>query len=171
MMTTDARPLRLLPRAMPRLLPRSMDLLLVWHGLFAGASVIAYLTAEAAESLHAFAGYAVIGLLALRLAIAALVPGGGLWGLPWAPRSLWRAFAGKVARGEIGAALRGRTPFMPLTGLVLLGWMVVVSITGLAADWLGWEDLHEGPAEASLALMAAHVAVVSLGPLMRRLAR
>lgn len=170
-MTTDARTLRLLPRSMPRLMPRPMDLLLVWHGLFAGSYVIAYLTAEAADSLHVFAGYALIGLLALRLTIAALVPGGRLWGLPWAPRSLWRSFAGKIARGEIGAALRGRTPFMPLTGLVLLGWMVLVSITGLAADWFGWEDLHEGPAEASLALVFAHVAAVSLGPLMRRLAR
>ncbi len=147
-------------------LPKPFELLLAWHGLFAGAYTVAYLTAESAESpagLHQFAGYLLIGLLALRLLAAALTPERSPWALPWPQAALWRNFFRKLTAGD-GAALRNRTPLAPLSGLVVLGMLVVVGLTGLTAEWWRWEDLHEGPAEASLAVVLIHVAIVSLGP-------
>ena len=72
-------------------LPKSFDLLLFWHGLFAGSYTIAYLTAEGAPALHQFAGYAAIGLLVLRLLMAIVVAERSPWALPWpCCRPPWR---------------------------------------------------------------------------------
>lgn len=150
-------------------LPKPFELLLFWHGLLAGSYTIAYITAEGAHGLHQFAGYTAVALLALRLLIGWRAAGRGAWAFPVPRAGQWRTFAGKLASGDL-KVLRGRTPFGPLSGLVLLALLVVVALTGLLADWLGAEDLHEGPAEASLAMVAIHIAIVALGPLLKRLA-
>lgn len=148
----------------------SMTALLTWHGLFAGSYVIAYVTAETADGLHVFAGYVALALLAVRLLAASLAPAASVWSLPWASAALWRTFGGKLIRGDL-SALRGRTPFAPLSGLVLLGVMTIVTLTGVIADLWSAEDLHEGIAEGSLAVVLVHVAIVSLGPALRAVAK
>ncbi len=149
-------------------LPRALDLLLVWHGLFAGSYIVAYVTSEGAHGLHRFAGYGLLALLTLRLLAAALAREKSVWALPWARLSMWRNFGARLWR-DGSAALGGRTPFTPLSGLLLLAILVPLALSGLTADWWRWDDLHEGLAEASLALVLGHVAVVSAGPLLRRL--
>lgn len=151
-----------------RWLPRPFDLLLLWHGLFAGAYTIAWLTAESAQGLHQFAGYAAIGLLAVRLLAAALAPDRSVWALPWPRPAMWRSFAKRLGSGDL-SVFRGRTPLAPLSGLVLLATLLLVTLSGLAAEWWDWEDLHEGPAEASLSIVFIHIGLVTLGPLLRRL--
>ena len=149
-------------------LPNPFEWLMVWHGLFVGAYTIAYLTAEGAPGLHEFAGYSALALLAARL-LAALVAGERApWALPLPKASMWKNFGRKLAAGNF-SALRGRTPFAPLSGLVILGALVLVTLSGLAADWWEWEDLHGALAEGSLTLVLIHIAIVSLAPLLKKL--
>lgn len=144
----------------------AFHLLLLWHGLLAGGYTIAFLTAEGSHALHEFAGYLVLGLLALRLVIASLVSGEGSWALPWPGRSLWRSFFSRLQSGELDA-FRQRTPLVPLSALAILIALVVAAVTGLAADAWRWEDLHEGIAEGTLTLVLIHLGLVSLAPLIK----
>lgn len=150
--------------------PRPFDLLLLWHGLFVGAYTVAYVTADGAHGLHQFAGYTAIALLVVRLTGAALVSERSVWALPWPKHAMWRNFARKLLAGDL-EVFRGRAPLAPLSGLVLLVTLVGVSLSGLAADWWDWEDLHEALTEGSLPIVFVHIALVSLGPLLRSLSR
>ncbi|MEO5337381.1 MAG: hypothetical protein H7841_10885 [Magnetospirillum sp. WYHS-4] len=149
--------------------PLAMRLLLAWHGLFAGAYGVAFLTAEGIGALHRFAGYAALGLLALRLAAAMLAPERSPWSLPWPTAVQWKPFLAKLGRGDI-SVFRSRTPLAPLSGLVILAVLVLVSVSGLIAEFWKWDDMHEGVAEASLAAILVHIALVSLGPAWKALA-
>lgn len=149
-------------------LPKSFDLLLLWHGLFAGSYTIAYLTAEGAEGLHRFAGYTVIGLLGLRLLVAAVASERSPWTLPWPTAGMWRVFLRKLSTADV-SVLRSRTPLAPLSGLVILVAVVLAGLSGLTADWWEWKDLHEGLAEGSLPVVLIHIAIVSLAPALKRL--
>ena len=146
---------------------KPMDLLLAWHGLFAGCYIVAYLTAEGGMAVHRFAGYSAMALLAVRLLAAALATRGP-WTLPWASAGQWRAF-GKKLLGSGPGAFKGRTPLSPLSGWAVLLMMVPVVLAGLIADWFDAEDLHEGLAEGSLVMILVHVGVVSLGPAAKAL--
>lgn len=148
-------------------LPKPFEVLLFWHGLFAGAYTIAYLTADGARGLHQFAGYSALALLAVRLLAAYLAGDRGPWSLPLPRAGMWRAFGRKLASGDTGALL-GRTPLAPLSGLVILAVLVLVTLTGLIADWWEWDDLHEGIAEGSLAVIVIHIGLVSFGPLLKK---
>lgn len=147
----------------------SLNLLLAWHGLFAGAYMVAFLTAEGVGTLHQFAGYTAMALLALRLLAAFLAPERSPWGLPWPTAAQWKPFLAKLGRGDL-SVFRNRTPLAPLSGLVILGVLVIVTLSGMIADFWDWEDLHEGIAEASLTVILVHVALVSLAPLLKKLA-
>ena len=148
--------------------PNAFELLMTWHGLLVGSYTVAYLTAEGATGLHRFAGYSALGLLAVRL-LAALVAGARApWALPLPKASMWKNFLRKFTTDPL-AALRGRTPFAPLSGLVIRGTLVLVTLSGLAADWWEWEDLHEGLAEGSLTIVLIHIAIVSFAPLWKKL--
>lgn len=149
-------------------LPTAFELLMVWHGLFVGAYTIAYLTAEGAPGLHEFSGYSALGLLAVRLLAALLAGERAPWALPLPKAAMWKNFGRKLAAGNF-SAVRGRTPFAPLSGLIILGTLVLVTLSGLAADWWDWEDLHGGLAEGSLTLVLIHIAIVSFAPLVKKL--
>ncbi len=152
-----------------RLMPRPITLLMGWHGLFAGAYTIAFVTQEGPGRLHELAGYITVGLLALRLGVALLVGSKSLWALPWAPGSLWRGFARKLARDPM-AALRGRTPFAPLTGAAVLATVTLAAASGLMTLPVhAFEDLHEGAASLTYPALILHLAVVALPVLLRKL--
>ncbi len=148
--------------------PRPFDILLLWHGLFAGSYTVAYLTAEGAFALHQFAGYIVMALLTVRLLAAVLMSGRSIWSLPLPEKKAWTNFASRLSRGDL-KVMRGRTPLIPLSGLAVLVTLMVVTLSGLAADWWNWEDLHESVAEGSLAVVFTHIALVAMGPLLRSL--
>lgn len=152
-------------------LPRPITLLVGWHGLFAGAYTIAFVTSEGAERLHELAGYITVGLLGLRFAVALVAPDKSVWSLPWAPRPLWTAFGRKLVQTP-GAALRGRTPFAPLTGFLVLASVALAAATGLLTlPSHVFEDLHEGAATLTYPAVLAHLAVVLLPALLKARSR
>lgn len=150
----------------PRL-PNAFELLMLWHGLFVGAYTIAYLTAEGAPRLHEFSGYAAMALLALRLLAASVAGARAPWELPLPKASMWKNFGRKLHDGNFNAML-GRTPFAPLSGLVILVALVLVTLSGLAADWWEWKDLHGALAESSLMIVLIHIAIISFAPIMKK---
>lgn len=149
-------------------LPNAFELLMLWHGLFVGAYTIAYLTADGAPGLHEFSGYAALALLVVRLLAARFAGQRAPWALPLPKAAMWRNFGRKLTTGNL-SALRGRTPFAPLSGLIILAMLVLVTLSGLAADWWKWEDLHDAVAEGSLLVVFIHIAIVSIGPLWKTL--
>lgn len=156
-------------RAPRRLLPRPITLLMGWHGLFAGAYTIAFITQDGAERLHELAGYITVALLALRFAVALLVGEKSVWSLPWAPAPLWRGFGRKLLDDPAGA-LRGRTPFAPLTGLLVLVSVALAAATGLMTLPIhALEDLHEGAASLTYPAVVVHLGVVFLPQVLRKL--
>src|SRR3546814_3678244 len=61
----------------------AFTLLRLWHAVFAGGFLVAYLTAdEDTYAMHQFAGYVVLAALALRLAVGLLTPVGHPLRLP-----------------------------------------------------------------------------------------
>ncbi|MBN8890477.1 MAG: cytochrome b/b6 domain-containing protein [Rhodospirillales bacterium] len=161
-MTTDVIGAK--PRPARRL--SAYDMLTAWHGLFAGAWAVAYLTGGGAMPLHRFAGYVLLGLLAVRLLVAVLARAPGMWALPWADAPLWRSFRRKLGQDAV-AAFAGRTPLAPLSGLALLVAILLVTLSGLLADLRIAGDLHETMADASLMLVLGHLAVVASAALLR----
>jgi cytochrome b len=156
------------------------DKVLVWdlplrifHWGLAGAFAGAFLTAESERwrDVHAALGYTVLVLVAFRL----------LWGvlgtryarfraLPLAPRRAL-AYLGSLARGRPEPHL-GHNPAGSLAIYALLALAGATALTGLAtfAD-LGGErlsELHEGLANAMLAVVVVHVAGVVVGSLAHR---
>jgi cytochrome b len=156
------------------------DAVLVWdlplrvfHWVLAGAFVGAFLTAESERwrDVHAVLGYTVLVLLAFRL----------LWGVFGTRYARFRALpiAPRRALTYLRSLLAGRpephpghNPAGALAIYALLGLATVTTLTGLAAfadvggEWLA--ELHEGVANALLAVVLVHVAGVVVGSLAHR---
>lgn len=168
-MTTDAIELGTAKAgASPRPARRfsAYDLLTVWHGLFAGAWTVAYITGGESMPLHRFSGYVLLGLLAVRLLVAVVARAPGMWALPWADAALWRSFRRKLDKDAL-AAFAGRTPFAPLSGLALLVAVMLATLSGLLADLRIGGELHEVMTNASLILVLGHLAVVASAAVLR----
>jgi len=137
----------------------------VFHWLMVLCFAGAWITAESEQwrALHVTLGYTMAGLVAFRL----------LWGLVGSRHARF----GNFVRGPqavlryLGSLVRGRpehhtghNPAGALAIVGLLGLAAAVTFSGWAAYnevWAGWpEDLHEGIANAMLALAGLHVAGV-----------
>lgn len=149
-----------------RRFPTPFDLLVVWHGLFAGAWLVAYVSGDAWEGLHAKAGYILLGLLAIRLAVALVVPAGSVWRLPRVSGLAWRSFRSRLMQGEL-KILGGRTPLTPAAALAVLGAAGLAALSGLIAWFGGADDPHEALAQLSLLAVGVHVGTVLLPALLR----
>lgn len=156
------------------------DTVLVWdlplrifHWMLAGAFAGAFLTAESERwrDVHAVLGYTVLAMVAFRL----------LWGvfgtryarfgaLPLAPRRAL-AYLMSLLAGRPEPHL-GHNPAGSLAIYALLALATTTALTGLAAfadvggEWLA--ELHEGLANAMLAVVVVHVAGVVVGSLAHR---
>ena len=128
---------------------------------FAGA----WITAESEQwrLLHVTLGYTMAGLVVFRL----------LWGFVGTRHARFRSFVRgpKAVWLYVGSLLRGQpehhtghNPAGALAIVGLLGLAAAVTFTGWATYnevWAGWpEELHEGIANAMLALVGLHVAGV-----------
>ncbi len=156
----------------------------VFHWLFALSFVGAYLSADGERwrALHVTFGYTMLGLLAFRLLY-------GLFGPPQARlRLMLRRLGGvgpwsrevvrAIRQGALqGIALRqGQNLAMALAAAVLLVMVVPVTLSGYASyqewgDVLGgeWiEELHEFLGEAMLAVVLAHLALITGLSVLRR---
>ncbi len=131
-----------------------MALLKAWHAWLAGAFLVAYVSAgEDNYAIHQFAGYAVLAAVAVRLAVGLFARTPGPWRLP---RPSWRATQQWLATHT------GRSPLFALFAAALLTVVGLAALSGALADGMSWlEDPHEAIAEASLWLIAGHVAFVT----------
>ena len=137
----------------------------VFHWLMVLCFVGAWISAESERwrMLHVTLGYTMAGLVVFRL----------LWGLVGTrharfrnfvrgPKAVWR-YLGSLLSGQ-PEQHTGHNPAGALAIVGLLGLATAVTFTGWATYnevWAGWpEDLHEGAANAMLALAGLHVAGV-----------
>ena len=145
----------------------------VFHWLLAGSFVGAYLTAESERwrDVHAVLGYTVLAMLAFRI----------LWGLFGTRYARFSALS--VSPRRAFAYLRsllsrrpehhvGHNPAGSLAIYALLALAAGTALTGLATlpdsgqNWL--DELHEGLANAMLAMVLVHIAGVVVGSLAHR---
>jgi len=145
----------------------------VFHWLMVLSFAGAYLTAESERwrLVHVTLGYTMAGLVAFRV----------LWGFVGTRHARFASFVrGPAAvvrylRGLVGGRSEqgaGHNPAGALAIVALLGMTLVVTATGWATyhdvggGWL--EELHEGAANAMLAIVGVHVAGVLLGSWLHR---
>lgn len=154
--------------------------ILVWdlptrafHWLLALSFAGAWITADSERwrDMHVLLGYTVLGLIAFRL----------LWGLVGTRYARFTSFA--LAPRAVFDYLKSLATFKPRhylghnpagswAILALLALLATTAATGWAAyaeigpEWL--EELHEGAANATLALVLVHVAAVFASSLLHR---
>jgi cytochrome b len=141
----------------------------LFHWALAASVAMSWLTAESWPSLHQQTGYFILVLLGLRL----------LWGFIGPPNARFRQFV-RPYREVLGylASLLERRPSHYSGHNPAGGWMIVLllatlGVTALSGWSLGlslhnWEDLHEGAANAVLALVAVHLGGVVIASLLHR---
>lgn len=160
--------------------PASMTRITVWdlptrvfHWLLALSFAVAFSSAESERwrDVHVMLGYTVLGLIGFRL----------VWGLIGSRYARFTAFASGPSR--IAGYLKslwsaqpqhhvGHNPAGALAIFLLLGLGLLVGLSGWASfsqtggEWL--EELHEGAANAMLALVAVHVLGVIVSSLLHR---
>ena len=145
----------------------------VFHWLLAISFVGAFLTAESERlrDVHVVLGYTVLGLLAFRL----------LWGFLGTRHARWSSFAyGPGAVLRYLRSLLARRPDHYVGHNPAGSWVIYLMVVlGLVAGVSGYavyndlggkwtESLHEGAANAMLALVLVHVAGVVVSSLMHR---
>lgn len=145
----------------------------LFHWLLALSFVGAFVTAESERTrdLHLLFGYTLFGLIGFRL----------LWGLVGTRYARFRSFLFSPAalRDYLASLLTrhpkhylGHNPAGSLAVFLLLALGVLVGITGWATyqdtggEWL--EELHEGMANAMLAVVVVHIVGVVVSSLLHR---
>lgn len=167
---------------------RVWDLLVrIFHWSLAGAFATAFIVEDHRLGVHVWAGYLVLGLIALRLA----------WGVIGSRHARFSDFvrSPRQVMAYIGDALRLRAPrhlgHNPAGGAMVVVLLLLVGATGLfglavygaqelsgpLAPWLsglppawgeGLEETHEVLANLTLAFIVAHVAGVIFSSLSHR---
>ena len=145
----------------------------IFHWSLVGLFVLAFATGDETEWLHLAAGYAIAGLVALRI----------LWGFVGprharfadfvrSPQAIVAYLSG-VATGRAPRHL-GHNPAGGAMVLALIAMITAIAVTGFmmttdsywGAEWV--EDLHEGLVYATLGLVGLHVSGVVLTGLAHR---
>lgn len=143
----------------------------VFHWLLAASFGVAWLTSESErwQLVHVTAGYTMAGLVAFRV----------LWGLVGTRHARFAAFVRgpRAVLAYFRSLATGRpqhhTGHNPAGALAILALLALTLLT-VAAGWAtynevgghGVEDLHEGLANAMLALVILHVAAVALSSVL-----
>ena len=145
----------------------------VFHWLMVASFAGAWLTAESERwrLVHVSLGYTMAGLIVFRL----------LWGLIGTRHARFADFVRgpRAVLAYLGSLLRGRPEHHaghnPAGGWMIVALIALAALTALSGwatyaevggDWL--EELHEGAANAMLALVIVHVAAVVLGSFAHR---
>ncbi len=134
----------------------------LFHWGLVAVFALAYATAEDLETLHQFAGYAALGLVAFRI----------LWGFVGTRHARFADFVPSPARlaDYLRRALhfdepryRGHNPAAAVMILFLLAMVGVIGASGwlMTTDW-GWgsealEEVHEAAVHLTVAAIAVHI--------------
>ncbi|MDZ5456791.1 cytochrome b/b6 domain-containing protein [Azohydromonas lata] len=149
----------------------------MFHWLFALSFALGWLTAESEHwrALHVTLGYTMAGLLGFRLAYGLVGPRHARLSLLWRRVAGAPAWLRDVLRGGTGARVNwGQGQNLLLAGALAAMLLLVVPLTlsghATYSDWGGeWlEDLHELFANAFLALVMGHLALLAVLSLVRR---
>jgi hypothetical protein len=133
-----------------------MTFLMMWHGVLTSSVLLTYISGDDIYFLHQFAGYVVCGAILVRLLAAALAPKNSPLYL-----SLPKLFAHREG---------GRSPLLAWIAVALITATTLAAFSGLLAESIGFDDLHEGLANGVLPVVIfVHMAVVLWKPLARRL--
>jgi hypothetical protein len=144
MMTTNLPPGRKPSKA-------ELSFLMGWHGLLSGAFLVAYITGEGSYAMHVFSGVMVLLALGIRLLVGLVAPKSSPLALP----TLSLPPAGQSPLG-IRAVQRLINNWMAAALLILI---TLAALSGWFAHDIGMDDdLHEGLAEATPALIFVHIA-------------
>jgi len=163
-----------IPGAQPSTMVRVWDpVVRAFHWSLVAGFAIAWFTANRAEALHVWAGYAAAGLVALRLT----------WGFVGTRHARFADFARRPATvlAYLRAIMRGREArhigHNPAGGAMVLALMLAVAATAFTG-WLMFTDqfygddsivaLHSLAAHAMLGLVILHLAGVALASLRHR---
>jgi cytochrome b len=158
-------------------------LIRVFHWSLVSGFIIAFVTEDEWLNLHVYAGYTILGLLAIRL----------LWGFVGTRYARFTDFvrppreALRYVKGMLSPRSKRYLGHNPAGGLMILALLISLSITSISglvtygiegfgplADWLhshgvwndeGFEEAHEFFANFSLGLVGIHLAGVLLGSL------
>lgn len=127
----------------------TIGFLLGWHGMMAGAFIVAMLSGQGAYSAHSFAGVVMIVAIGIRLAVGAAFPKGHLLTFPWPSFK-------SLAQGTSGVYR-----FVSHTmGVVMLGVCSIASLTG----WFAWSaaEAHAVVSYFALSVIGVHLGLVIL---------
>ncbi|AZZ95242.1 cytochrome B [Hahella sp. KA22] len=139
----------------------------LFHWTLATACILNLWVLEDGSSWHEWVGYYAGGAIAIRV----------LWGFIGTPYARFRSFFPTPTRlkNYVGALMSGKPAetvgHNPMGGLMILALMFLVAALAVSGwmmsldafwgeDWL--EEIHEGLANALMALMLIHIAAVSL---------
>jgi len=132
-----------------------MTFLMMWHGVLTGGLLLTYMSGDDVYFLHQFAGYVVCGAILLRLLVALVAP-------KTSPLSL--SMPKLFDRNN-----KGRSPLYAWMAVGMITAVALAAFSGLLAQTIGFDDLHEGLAEGVLpAFIFAHMALVLWKPLAKQ---
>lgn len=133
-----------------------MTFLMMWHGVLTGGILLTYISGDDLYFLHQFAGYVVCGAILVRLLAATLAPKNS---------PLYLSLPKLFVRRE-----GGRSSLLAWIAVALISAATAAAFSGLLAESIGFDDLHEGLANGLLPVaIAVHMGVVLWKPLARRL--
>jgi cytochrome b len=144
-----------------------------FHWALVTLFVLAYATGDEAERVHIAAGYAIAGLLALRIAWGIVGPRHARFGNFVRPprevlaylRDLCRFRARRYLGHNPAGAVMILALLLALSGTVATGIMMTTDAYW-GAEWV--EDLHEALANGTVALILVHVAGVLVASFLHR---
>ncbi|SHE31254.1 Cytochrome b [Modicisalibacter ilicicola DSM 19980] len=135
----------------------------IFHWSLVTAFAVAYFIVEGNRTIHEWAGYVALGLVAFRL----------IWGVIGSPHARFSDFVPGPAKliDYMRRALKGQEPrylgHNPAAAIMILFLLVAVGVIGvsgwlLTTDW-GWgsktiEEVHEIAVNVTLVAIALHVA-------------
>jgi cytochrome b len=134
----------------------------IFHWGLAVAVLVAFLTEDDLLGLHTWAGYTVIGLIAVRILWGVIGPDHARFAdFVRGPRATL-AYLGDVLRGHPARYL-GHNPAGAAMVIALIGGLIATALTGVATlDNEGMKDVHEAIAYGTLCLVALHLLGVAL---------
>jgi len=130
----------------------------VWHAVFSGGFIVAYVTDDV-YAMHLFSGTVVLGAVAVRILLALMAREKSPLALS-NPMDATRLWWERVSSGA-----KARNPLYAWIAAALLATIGLAAATGWLAELLPFtKDLHEAVAEFTLVVIVGHLALVFFKP-------